>query len=265
MKLNRLVANLVLAGVCMLGAVACESGQNVTPAQKTQIEEVVRNYLLQNPEVIVQAVQNLQQKQMDQARKSIQKTQDIVAKYVSQLFGVTADPMIGNPNGKVTIVEFFDYQCPHCVAMTPVMDSLIKSNKDVKVVFKEFPIRGPVSELAARLALAANMQGKYFEFHKAVMAASQGLTEEGLYNIAKSVGLNVDKLKTDSNSDAVKAQLKQNIQLAQDLALLGTPAFFVAKSSITKESNPASSAVAFIPGQIDQEQLSKVVDKAAQG
>ncbi len=262
MKINRILGSIVLATLGMLGAVVCYSA-NVSPTQKAQIEEVVKNYLMQNPEVIVQAVQGLQQKQIEQAKKSIQKTQETVTKYVPQIFGQATDPSVGNTKGTVVMTEFFDYQCPHCVAMTPVVEALVKSNSQLKVVFKEFPIRGPVSELAARTALAANLQGKYFEFHKALIAASQRLSEDVIYSTAKAVGLDVDKLKADAESAAIKKQVKDNIELAQNLSLIGTPAFFVAKASIVKDATPDPKGIAFIPGQIDQSELAKVIDKIA--
>lgn len=230
--------------------------------QQKQIEDVVHSYLVKNPEVIVEAIQSLQQKQMTEARKTIEKTQATAPKFVDNLFHQTTDPMIGNVNGKVTVVDFFDYQCPHCTHMTPILDALVKANPDLRVVFKEFPIRGPVSDFAAKAALAAKAQGKYFEFHKALMqlATQQSLTEELVLKTAESVGLNIDKLKTDMKSDAVAQQIKANYKLGQDLQLIGTPAFFIATTSITKDAKPA--AIVFIPGQIDQVQLQAIITKA---
>ena len=151
--------------------------------------------------MIIQALQVYQQKQMDQAKKTIQDTQNSSPKFADALFHQANDPMTGNPNGKITVVEFFDYQCPHCIDMTPVIDGLVKKNPDVKVVFKEFPIRGQMSELAARAALAAHAQGKYFELHKALMESKQEpLTEDAIYAIAQTVGLDVTKLKAAMKS-----------------------------------------------------------------
>lgn len=258
MKLSKLVTSLIAAGLIILNVPVQAAEMNAT--QKKQVQDVVRDYLAQNPDVVIQAIQVYQQKQMEQAKKSIEKTQESSPQYAQALFHDAKDPVAGNPNGKITVVEFFDYQCQHCVEMTPVIDGLLKSNPQVKVIFKEFPIRGPLSELASRAALAAKEQGKYVEFHKALMESKQEpLTEDVIYTLAKSVGLDVDKLKAAMKSDAIDQQLKANYKLAQQLRLLGTPAFFIAPSTVSQNS-PAS-AIVFVPGQVDAMQLNEVIKK----
>lgn len=258
MKLARIVASMAAAGLVMINMTA--QAADMSAVQKKQVQDVVREYLMQNPDVIIQALQSYQVKQMDQAKKTIQKTQDTSPQYTDSLFHQANDPIAGNPNGKITVVEFFDYQCPHCVDMTPVIDGLIKNNPDVKIVFKEFPIRGPISEVASRAALAAKEQGKYFELHKGLMETKQEpLTEDAIYKIAQSVGLDVEKLKTAMKSSVVDQQLKANYKLAQQLQLMGTPAFFIAKSTVSKTS--PSTAILFIPGQVDANQMNQAIDK----
>lgn len=255
MKATRILNTLAVASIMAFSSVSAFADMS-----KTQVEGIVHDYLIKNPDVVVQALQTFQQQQMSQARKTMEKTQEFAPKYAKDLFHAK-DPMAGNPNGKITVVEFFDYQCPHCVEMTPVIEAVIKSNPDVRIVFKEFPIRGPASEIASRAALAAQMQGKYFELHKALMAANRTLNEADIMAIAKSVGLNIDKLKADMNGDVVNQELKTNTKLAQDLQLIGTPAFFIAKSDVT--SSAPASAVVFIPGQIDQAQLETMIKKVS--
>ena len=260
MKLTRMIATLAAAGLVMVNVSA--HAADMTAVEKKQVQDVVRDYLVQNPEVIIQALQNYQQKQMEQAKQTIQKTQNTSPQFVGSLFHNVNDPTAGNPNGKITVVEFFDYQCPHCVDMTPVMEGLIKNNPDVKVVFKEFPIRGPMSDLASRAALAAKEQGKYFELHKALMGSKQEpLTEEAIYNIAKTVGLDVDKLKAAMKGSQVDQQIKANYKLAGQLQLMGTPALFIAKSDVSTSS--PSTAIIFIPGQVDANQLNQAIDKVS--
>ena len=260
MKLNRIIASLAAAGLVVLNVSA--QAADMSAAQKQEVQGVVRDYLTQHPDVIIGALQSYQQKQMDEAKKTIKKTQDNSPKYSEALFHQANDPIVGNPSGKITVVEFFDYQCPHCVEMTPVIEDVIKNNSDVKIVFKEFPIRGPVSEIATKAALAAKEQGKYFELHKAMMESkTQPLTEDAIYKLAQSVGIDLDKLKAAMKSAAVEQQVKANYKLAQQLGLLGTPAFFVAKSSI-KNSAPATSIV-FVPGQIDAAQMNQVIDQVS--
>ncbi len=254
MKFNRIILALAATGLITTSVSAAEF--NVT--QKKQIQEVVRDYLVQNPDVIIQALQVYQQKQMDQAKQTMKKTQDNSPQYADALFHQTSDPVAGNPSGKITVVEFFDYQCPHCVEMTPVIDKLLKDNSDVKIVYKEFPIRGPVSDVASRAALAAQLQGKYMPLHQALMTSKvEPLTEDLIYNLAQSVGLDVAKLKADMKSDAVNKAIKANYKLAQQLQLMGTPAFFIAKSDVSAKT--PSAAIVFIPGQVDSTQMGEAI------
>jgi protein-disulfide isomerase len=231
-----------------------------TAATTSPQDKQIHDYILANPEVLVQSLQSFQQKQMDQTQKSFESIQKDAPNHADKLFRQASDPVAGNPNGKITLVEFFDYQCPHCIDMVPVVDGLIKSNPDLKVIYKEFPIRGPMSDLSARAALAAQKQGKYSEFHKALMTSkTEPLTEEVIFELAKSSGLNVDQLKTDMKSSAVDQQIKDNMALAKDLKLMWTPVFFIAPSNVTAKSGPE--AVIFIPGGVDQKQLAEAIKK----
>src|SRR3990167_5638255 len=237
--------------------IANEANSAITPAQKTQIQDIIHQYLLDKPEVLVEALQSFQRKQYEQAEQTVKKTQANVSQFANALFKQTNDPVAGNPNGKITIVEFFDYQCSHCVDMAPVISAIIKANPDVRVVYKEFPIRGPLSQFAARAALAANKQGKYYELHHALITTKQPLTENGIYTLAKAQGLNVEQLKKDMNDQSINMQLKNNIKLAQDLKLFGTPAFFIGKSDAT-----SSNTIHYTPGQMNQKQLQDLIDQA---
>jgi protein-disulfide isomerase len=109
---------------------------SAAPDQKKEVETIVHDYLLQNPETIIQSLQGYQQKQMVEQTKKFQKIQSSAPKYANELFHQATDPVAGNPNGALTLVEFFDYQCPHCVEMTPVVEELIKSYPNLRVVFK---------------------------------------------------------------------------------------------------------------------------------
>ena len=232
-----------------------KAAASVNPAEKAKIEAVVHDYILNNPQVIVEALQAMQRKQYEQAELTVKKTQQTAASFAKPLFNQANDPVAGNVNGKITVVEFFDYQCPHCIDMAPVIAEIIKNNADVRIVFKEFPIRGPMSEVAARAALAANIQGKYYEFSHNLLVVNKPLSEEVILDVAKKSGLDVDKLQKDMKGDVVNKQLADNMKLAQDLKLFGTPAFFIGKTN-------GSTTVAYIPGQMDQKQLQTEIDKA---
>ncbi len=179
------------------------------------------------------------------------------AEPINLLFHNTNDPIAGNPKGKITVVEFFDYQCSHCINMAPVMSNIIKDNPNVRVVFKEFPIRGPVSEFASRAALAANKQGKYFTFSHALLTAPQPLTENAILEIAQQSGLNIEKLKKEMDNNQVQEQLKNNIKLAESLQLTGTPAFFIGKTQTKNSKN-----VTFVLGAMSQSELQDAINKA---
>ena len=260
--MKRFVKTIFAAALTSCMAITAQSyaantaAPSVSPAERAKIESVVHDYLLQNPQVIVQVLQVLQRKQFEQAEQTVKKTQQTAGQFATPLFHQANDPVAGNASGKISIVEFFDYQCPHCVDMAPVISAIIKANPDVRVVYKEFPIRGPVSEFASRAALAANMQGKYIEFSHAVLTAPQPLTQDTILDLAKKSGLDVDKLKTDMNSEAVTKQIQANTKLAQDLKLFGTPAFFIGKTN-------SSTSINYVPGQMDQKQLQTAIDSAS--
>src|SRR3990167_329395 len=256
-QLIKVLLAITLVSHTIQSYAAANTNNNVSPAERAKIEEVVHQYLVSKPEVLVEAMQVLQRRQYEEAQQTVKKTQQTAPQFVKALFSQMNDHIAGNPNGQVTIVEFFDYQCPHCVDMAPVMDAIIKSNPNVRVVFKEFPIRGPVSEFAARAALAANKQGKYYEFSHALLSTKQPLSEETIYSIAKTQGLNVEQLKKDINDKSIDTQLKNNTKLAQDLKLFGTPAFFIGKSDAT-----SSNGISYTPGQMDQKQIQTLIDQA---
>lgn len=224
-----------------------------------QIEKTVHQYLMKKPEVVVEALQVYQQKQMESMQQLFKDTQKMAPQYVDILFHQNNDPMGGNSKGKITVVEFSDYQCSHCIETASIIDSVIKTEPNLRVVVKEFPIRGPVSDAAARAALAANKQGKYWEFRNALFKSGSGLTEDKIYETAKSIGLNIEQLKKDMDDPAIRKEVESNQNLAKTLKLVGTPAFFIAKSDI-KQGAPSSS-INYIPGVVSQQQLQSIIDQ----
>jgi protein-disulfide isomerase len=254
-KLLLALAALVLTTASFAATTTNTTNVTVSPAEKAKIQAVVRDYLVNNPEVIVEAIQVLQKKQYAEAEQTVKQTQAGIAQFANALLRQANDPVSGNPNGKVTVVEFFDYQCPHCVDMAPTITAIIKANPDVRIVYKDFPIRGPMSEFAARAAIAANLQGKYDVLSHAILTSNQPITQDLVFKLAQDNGLNVEKLKTDMNSKAVTDQLKANVELAKQLKLFGTPALFIGKTDATNNIN-------YVPGQMDQKQLQDMIDKA---
>ncbi|OGT56040.1 MAG: hypothetical protein A3F14_03925 [Gammaproteobacteria bacterium RIFCSPHIGHO2_12_FULL_43_28] len=180
----------------------------------------------------------------------------VYAQPVNDLLHQKNNPVGGNPKGTISVVEFFDYQCSHCIVMAPVLQSIIKINPDVRVVYKDIPIRGPISELAARAALAANKQGKYATLSHALLTSDTLLTEESIIDIAKKNGINVKKLQIDMVSKTIHHQLDANIELAKQLKLIGTPAVFIGKTNATTLEE-----LVFVPGEMSLGELQSTIDK----
>jgi protein-disulfide isomerase len=184
---------------------------------------------------------------------------DVVLTNSDSLLRDPNTPVGGNPNGKISIVEFFDYQCSHCIATSPTIVATVKANKDVRIVYMEFPLGSSISNFAARAALAAKIQGKYVQLHDALMRSGLGLTEDKVMALAKSVGLDTAKLTTDMNSPAIADILKANYKLAQSLGISGTPVIIVAPTNLTKTSD--KSGVFYILGRPDYIYLQNLLSK----
>lgn len=247
--MNKLLLSLFVSGAFFTTqAFAAEANGAFSPTQTQAIEKIVHDYLIKNPQVLVEVSQALQQQQMSQMQKTASKA---IAQNAKQLFSDPQSPVIGNPNGDVTIVEFMDFQCTHCKEMSPIMETIIKQDGNVRVVYKELPIFGPTSEFAAKAALASIKQGKYAQFHAALMKDDKSLSKEEVLKIAQAVGLNISQLQKDADSPAIAQQLKDNFKLAQAMGLMGTPALVVA--------NRDGSKTVFVPGTTSQQNLQQLI------
>ncbi len=220
-----LLAMLVLAmGGDVVLAPAAQAQTNFSAAQRAELQQMVHDYILENPDVVMEALTRLQARQ-EQAEEQQQRQQ--VASSAAQLFRSTDSPIMGNPNGDVTLVEFFDYQCGYCKRVLETVFQLTSSDPNLRVVFKEFPILGPASVVAARAALASREQGRYVEYHNALMAYRGALTEDSIFAVAGQIGLDVDRLRRDMESPAVSREINANMELARTLGIRGTPAFVI--------------------------------------
>ncbi len=191
-----------------------------------RVEARVRRFMLKKPEVLLEAVQREEAKQAEKPLIKMALRQEQNELVNSQ------SPVSGNPNGDVTIVEFSDYNCSFCRKAQTVLDKAIAADKGLRLVYKEWPILGPSSEYAARAALAAQAQGKYETFHQALMRVSDKLDESAIVEIAQKLGLNIERLKLDMESETVKSELQRNSALAKKLRLTGTPAFVIGEEVI---------------------------------
>lgn len=191
-------------------------------AERTEIEIIVREYLLANPEVIVEVIQTIRARQeqqaADQRREALQDQADA-------LLASATSPSVGDPDASVVLVEFSDYNCGFCKRMVSTVNELIETQTDFRVVFKELPILAESSHVAARAALAANRQDRYLDFHVALMEFRGQMSEEAIFAIAGRMGLDVDQLRRDMDHPSVTAEIEQNRALAQSIGVSGTPAF----------------------------------------
>lgn len=235
-----------------------EPNQAFTKVQSEEIKKIVRDYLISTPEVLVEASRALQEKQVQKAQVEAEKG---IKENFKKIIENTGTPVVGNPHGEVVLVEFVDYQCGHCKTMSLVVDELAKKNKDLKVVIKELPIFGESSNYAAKAVLASFKQGKdkFEKFHQALFHSKARLSNKLVIELAKASGLDVNKLNQDMKDPLIEQELKDNIKLAQELKLAGTPAFVIA--------NKDGSEVAFIPGAMPnpEKEFQKLIDKARKG
>ncbi|MER8576594.1 DsbA family protein [Mesorhizobium sp. M1409] len=191
---------------------------------QSQFDQRVHDYILAHPEVIMEALQSLDARQREADAK---EAKAVLAAKADEVFRDPASPVGGNAQGNVTMTEFFDYNCPYCRQVAPIMAQAVADDPQLRIVYKEFPILGPDSVFAAKAALAANRQGKYAEFHKALFAAKTRVTEAVVLKMAADAGLDVPRLKTDMQQPEILAAIEQNVKLAQALKINGTPGFVV--------------------------------------
>ncbi len=213
-------------GVSAQGPVANESRvENVNLAANTQesIELIIRNYLLKNPSIIREAMQALQ---AQEAAENQRRVAESLRTLKSDLYSDTESPSIGNAKADVPIVVFFDYNCGHCKNSLPALQNLVASDPSIRIVYKELPIMGPQSQTAAFAALAAKRQGKYAEFHVALMESVE-INEEVIKSISDRLGLNYATLQKDMSDPRLNEALNRNLRLASTLGINGTPGYVV--------------------------------------
>jgi protein-disulfide isomerase len=184
----------------------------------------VREYLLDHPEVIMESVRRFEARQ--QAREE-SEVQQVLKARAEEILRDADSPVSGNPQGDVSVVEFFDYNCPYCRRVAPVMTDAERADPQLRVVYKEFPILGPNSTFAARAALAVHRQGKYLALHQALMRVRGTVDEAQVVDVATKVGVDIERMKSDMNDPAIQAAIEKNLELAQALRINGTPGFVI--------------------------------------
>lgn len=201
-----------------------QSANTFTKAEKAEISNLVRQYIKRNPEIILEALEDIQKREEIQKGKEQRIQLKLNEKFIERDID---DPILGNPDGKIIITEFFDYQCGYCKRMLKILLDISKNNNDVKIILKEYPILGPVSTLAAQVALAAKKQNKYAEIHAALMQLRGRLSEPAVFQIAKEVGLTTEQLREDMMDPKILKHLTRTRELGKQLMIRGTPAFII--------------------------------------
>ena len=247
---------LVLAGAVVAATATSPRRIATAPGASTMalttdqadLGKSIRAYLLANPEVLVDAMQELERKQDSQrdavAQKGVQENQ-------AELYRDPDSPTGGNPDGDVVIVEFNDYQCPYCKRAYQAVKSVTGSDGKVKIIYKDIPILGEASKIAALAALASTKQGKHQPLHNALMEFTGKLDRDKILEIAVGVGIDRAQLEKDMEDPKLKAIIDRNMALASALGVRGTPAFVIGKQ--------------FVPGAVDAAALKQLIIDARKG
>ena len=225
----RLLARLGLAASLMLSLGAAPAfAQSFSGSQRGEIETIIREYLIRHPEVLQEAIAELEKKQ---AADDAEKKQAAVKDNAAVIFNSPRQVTVGNAKGDVTFVEFFDYNCGYCKRAMADMFDLLKNDPKLKVVLKEFPVLGPGSVEAARVAIAAHMQDKsgkkYLDFHQRLLGGRGQADKARALAAAKEAGFDVARIERDMASPEVRTTIEENLQLAEKLGLNGTPSYVI--------------------------------------
>lgn len=227
---------------------ASTAATTTSASDKAALGKEIHDYLVANPEVLVEAMQELERKQ-DSERDAV--ALKAIQQHAQELTNDPESPISGNPNGDVTVVEFSDYQCPYCKKAYSAVKSVVATDGKVKLVYKDLPILGEASRIAAFAALASRNQHKHEVFHNALMEFNGKLDRDRIMEIATSVGIDITQLQKDMEDPKLKQIIDRNMALASALGVRGTPAFVVGKQ--------------FVPGAVDADALKQLIDDARKG
>ena len=268
-------------GMTLMLSVAPAAAAEFSDSQKAEIETIIgdylkknpdfiREYMLENPEILLEVSDLLRVREIQKERETAAQAMSV---HKEKLERHPMTPVTGNPNGDVTLIEFFDYNCTFCKRVFAFMREIEKNDPNLRVVWKEYPIltgRAPTSLTAARVAMAANLQGKYIETHDALMSAPGSLASDAqVLKLAEDAGVDMDKLKKDMESPEIKAYLSETMQLGQALQFQGTPTFVV-NGAVIGGAVPKEVLLAVIAaaragtlksGELTEEDLGQIVQK----
>ena len=232
MMIRPLLATAAIA-MAVLTPACAEGAKDPVNMERAELEEIIHDYIVTHPEVIEEAIVALNARDRAEAAKA---AKEAISQNEDKLYSLDTDHFIGPANAAVTLVEFFDYRCGYCKRSMPFVQALPEEfDNKVRVVFKEYPIFGGISETAALAALAAGKQDKYYDMHVALMQlkSNDELTDAKLDEIGEEIGLDVDKMRADMKSGALKKQLDEMQRLGHALNLDGTPGFYIGDAAIS--------------------------------
>lgn len=234
------------AAATALGAAPSHAaGSAFTAQQREEIVIIMRDALKRDPTILRDAVQSLQ---ADDGRRQSEAEASTIASLGPALTQTPGDPIAGNPNGRVTLVEFYDVRCPYCRRMLPTLAALLRDNNDLRIVYKDLPVLGPGSVIASRALLAAQKQGGYIKLHDVLMAGSTDITEDTVHAAATRLGLDWARLQADMKAPDVLARIDANLAMARKLQLQGTPAYIIGTT--------------MLPGAVELAELQQAVTAA---
>ena len=213
--------SILIKTFCIYFIINCAFSEETI--SKEEIDKLIYEYIMDNPEIILKSV--------DKLRKKMEKDSNLDESYLKENFLKLANdpiiPYMGSDKPKVTIIEFFDYNCGYCKKSLDAVTELLRTEYDLKISFRDYPILSPSSRIAAKAALAARMQGKYFELHSALMSMQGNLNEDKIFLIAKDLGIDLKKLKIDMQNPDIEKIITSNEELARKLNIRGTPTFII--------------------------------------
>jgi protein-disulfide isomerase len=222
--LRSVIAAILAAWMILVPGLSSNAEEPLTDAQRAAVEALIEQYIQENPGRILESVRNYRER--EEARIAGEQQTNLNDLKHEILFDPDS-PVAGNPEGSVTVVEFFDYRCGYCKASLEMVMDLIREDPDIRVVFKELPILSPESARAAQAALAAQRQGRYLDLHYAMMSSRGQYDDQQILDIAAEVGLDVEQLAADMDAPEIKAFIQNNLSLAGSLGIDGTPTFIV--------------------------------------
>ncbi len=233
----------MLRSLLLAAAFAMPIAAHADALDEARVKELVYEAIRENPDIVMEALAALQQRQ---AEAEVAAKADVLANERELIERDPNAPVTGNPEGDVTVVEFIDYNCPYCRRAAPEVEALIAADPGIRLVYREWPILGEGSVFAARAALASRVQGKYENFHKALMQLDGRAEEASVLRVATEIGLDIDRLRQDMMAPEIDAHIATSMRLTQVLGFQGTPSFVIGE--------------ALLAGFAAREELAKLVE-----